>query len=106
FSGASFFVEYPHPLSLRDVPLEGNMPASAAQKPGGFVAQCLRHFAHFATALKRPFRFSGASFFVEYPHPLSLRDVPLEGNMLFVTGAPKPRRCGLLSAHTSPHGLR
>ncbi len=46
-----------HPLSLRDVPLEGNMPGSAAQNPGGCVAQCLRHFAHSATALMRPVRF-------------------------------------------------
>ena len=52
-----FFVEVkPHPLSLRDIPLKGNMPLSASLKAGGSVAPVLRTLAHSATRLQAPYR--------------------------------------------------
>ena len=51
---AGFFIEVgSHPLSLCDIPLEGDMPLSASQKTGGSVAPVLRTLALFATALQR-----------------------------------------------------
>ena len=45
-----FFV-LSNPTAARS-PCNGHMPDSASQNPGGFVAQCRRHFAHSATRLK------------------------------------------------------
>ena len=48
----AFFVEvFPHPLSLRDIPLEGDMPLAAFAAPGWLHGSCpsdtrtLRHGA-------------------------------------------------------------